>query len=95
MIQNIEKTKQLILDFKKCNSSQMASAQFNGLLPVVVQDETSKKVLLLAYINVEFYLIQKYWVDYLVLNFIQKNIIFNRSSISLLHKINVSTIVLI
>ena len=53
MIQNIEKTEQLILDFKKWSSPQMASSLFNGVLPVVVQDETSKKVLLLAYINQE------------------------------------------
>ena len=43
MIQNIEKTEQLILDFKKWSSPQMASSLFNGVLPVVVQDETSKE----------------------------------------------------
>ncbi len=53
MMQNIEETKQLILDFKKWDISKIASSQTNGLLPVVVQDETTKEVLLLAYINQE------------------------------------------
>ena len=53
MMQNIEETKQLILDFKKWDVSKIANSQINGLLPVVVQDETSKEVLLLAYINQE------------------------------------------
>ncbi len=58
MMQNIEKTKQLTLDFKRWNCkkwdlSKIASLPLNNLLPVVVQDEISKEVLLLAYINQE------------------------------------------
>ena len=53
MLQNIEETEQFILDFKKRNSSKIATSKLNNLLPVVVQDEMSKEVLLLAYINQE------------------------------------------